>query len=190
MPLAFLPSEPSHFAFPALHKISPLILKDHLFLSSLLEPHKNNYFKNAGRGTKLQGLPGARGEGEGHGGRQHRSAGWGRGSPLQVEKGREKGQGKEAKATLGCALSEASRFKARHGARSHGDPTMQELIAEEVRAAQACLTLRPHGLQPARLLCPRSLQARPLEWAAFSRGSSQPRNQTQVSRVAGRFFTS
>ena len=35
------------------------------------------------------------------------------------------------------------------------------------------------------------LQARTLEWVAFpfSRGSSQPRDQTQVSRFAGRFFT-
>ena len=35
------------------------------------------------------------------------------------------------------------------------------------------------------------LQARILEWAAFpfSRGSSQPRDQTQVSRIAGGFFT-
>ena len=34
------------------------------------------------------------------------------------------------------------------------------------------------------------LQARILEWGAFpfSRGSSQPRDQTQVSRIAGRFF--
>ena len=36
------------------------------------------------------------------------------------------------------------------------------------------------------------LQARILEWVAFpfSRGSSQPRDRTQVSRIAGRFFTS
>ena len=35
------------------------------------------------------------------------------------------------------------------------------------------------------------LQARILEWVAisFSRGSSRPRDQTHVSRVAGRFFT-
>ena len=35
------------------------------------------------------------------------------------------------------------------------------------------------------------LQARILEWDAisFSRGSSQPRDQTQFSRIAGRFFT-
>ena len=36
------------------------------------------------------------------------------------------------------------------------------------------------------------LQARILEWVAFpfSRGSSQPRDRTQVSPITGRFFTS
>ena len=36
------------------------------------------------------------------------------------------------------------------------------------------------------------LQTRILEWVAFtlSRGSSQPRGQTQVSHIAGGFFTS
>ena len=36
------------------------------------------------------------------------------------------------------------------------------------------------------------LQARILEWVAypFSRGSSQLRDQTQVSHIAGKFFTS
>ena len=36
-----------------------------------------------------------------------------------------------------------------------------------------------------------TLQARVLKWVAipFSRGSSQPRDQTQVSHIAGRFFT-
>ena len=36
------------------------------------------------------------------------------------------------------------------------------------------------------------LQARILEWVAFpfSRGSSQPRDWTQVSHIAGRFFIS
>ena len=35
------------------------------------------------------------------------------------------------------------------------------------------------------------LQTRRLEWVAMpsSRGSSQPRDQTQVSIIAGRFFT-
>ena len=38
----------------------------------------------------------------------------------------------------------------------------------------------------------RIFQTRILEWIAisFSRGSSQPRDRTQVSRIAGRFFTS
>ena len=36
------------------------------------------------------------------------------------------------------------------------------------------------------------LQARILEWVAFplSRGSSQPRDWTQISHTAGKFFTS
>ena len=36
------------------------------------------------------------------------------------------------------------------------------------------------------------LQTRILEWVAFPfpRGSSQPRDQTQVSRITGGFFTS
>ena len=36
------------------------------------------------------------------------------------------------------------------------------------------------------------LQARILEWVAFSfpRGSFQPRDRTQVSHIAGRFFAS
>ena len=56
----------------------------------------------------------------------------------------------------------------------------------KVKVIQSCPTLRPHGLVHA------ILQARILEWVAlpFSRGSSQPRDQTQVSCIAGRFFTS
>ena len=58
---------------------------------------------------------------------------------------------------------------------------------KKVQVAQLCLTLcdpmdyTVHGMLPARLL----------EWVAipFSRGSFQPRNQTQVSRTAGGFVT-
>ena len=58
----------------------------------------------------------------------------------------------------------------------------------KVKVAQSCPTLcdpifyTVHGI----------LQARILEWVAFpfSRGSSQPRDQTQVSHIAARFFTS
>ena len=51
--------------------------------------------------------------------------------------------------------------------------------------------LWPCGLQPARLLHPWDSPARILEWAAmpFSRGSSQPRDWTHVSCIAGGFFT-
>ena len=51
-------------------------------------------------------------------------------------------------------------------------------------------SLRLHELEPARLLCPWILQARILEWIAMhsSRGSSQPRDWTKVSCIAGRFF--
>ena len=58
----------------------------------------------------------------------------------------------------------------------------------KVKVAQSCLTLcnpmdyTVHGI----------LQARILEWVAFpfSRGSSQPRDWTQDSHIAGGFFTS
>ena len=58
----------------------------------------------------------------------------------------------------------------------------------KVKAAQLCLILcdpmdyTVHGI----------LQARILEWVAFpfSRGSSQPRDRTLVSHIAGGFFTS
>ena len=57
----------------------------------------------------------------------------------------------------------------------------------EVKVTQSCPTLcnpmdyTVHGI----------FQARLLEWVAvpFSRGSSQPRDQTQVSDIAGEFFT-
>ena len=58
--------------------------------------------------------------------------------------------------------------------------------------AQSCLTLRnPMDCSPPGSSVHGNLQARILEWVAipFSRGSSQPRDQTQVSHIAGRFFT-
>ena len=50
--------------------------------------------------------------------------------------------------------------------------------------------LWPHGLSGSSVH--RVLQARKLEWVAipFSRGFSQPRDQTRVSCTAGGFFTS
>ena len=46
------------------------------------------------------------------------------------------------------------------------------------------------GLQPAKLLCPWDFPDKNTGVAiSFSRESSWPRNQTQVSSIAGRFFT-
>ena len=68
------------------------------------------------------------------------------------------------------------------------EPQGKPLIDEsEVKVAQSCPTLcdpmdyTVHGI----------LQARILEWIGFpfSRGSSQPRDRTQVSCIAGGFFT-
>ena len=66
------------------------------------------------------------------------------------------------------------------------------LDESESEVAQSCLTL----CDPMDSKLPGSFihgvfQARVLEWIAvsFSRGSSRPRDRTQVSRVAGRRFT-
>ena len=58
----------------------------------------------------------------------------------------------------------------------------------EVKATQLCLTL----CDPMDYIVLGILQARILEWVAFpfSRGSSQPRDQILVFRIAGRLFTS
>ena len=56
------------------------------------------------------------------------------------------------------------------------------------QVTQLCLTL----CDPMDYILHGILQARILEWVAFpfSRGSSQPKDQTQVSRITGGFFTS
>ena len=58
----------------------------------------------------------------------------------------------------------------------------------EVKFTQLCLTL----CDPMDCIVNGILQARILEWVAFpfSRGSSQPKDQTQVFWIAGGFFTS
>ena len=57
-----------------------------------------------------------------------------------------------------------------------------------VKITQSCPTL----CDPLDFTVHGVLQARKLEWVAFpfSRGSSQLRDQTQVSHIAGGFFTS
>ena len=58
----------------------------------------------------------------------------------------------------------------------------------KVKVAQSCPTLCDTGDYTVHGI----LQARRLEWGAFtfSKGSSQPRDRTQVSHTAGKFFTS
>ena len=58
----------------------------------------------------------------------------------------------------------------------------QILLSESESHSVVPDSLWPHGV----------LQARILQWVAFpfSRGSSQPRDRTHVSCIAGRFFTS
>ena len=61
-------------------------------------------------------------------------------------------------------------------------------VSEWVKVPQSCPTL----CNPMDYIVHGILQARILEWAAFpfSRGSFQPRDRTQVSRIASGFFTS
>ena len=57
--------------------------------------------------------------------------------------------------------------------------------------SQSCPTLgNSVNWSPPGSFAPGILQARILEWVAmpFSRGSFQPRNQTQVAYIVGRFF--
>ena len=59
-------------------------------------------------------------------------------------------------------------------------------------AAQSCPTLRnPRDCSPPGSSVHGIFQARTLKWVAipFSKGSLQPRDQTQVSCIAGRYFT-
>ena len=59
------------------------------------------------------------------------------------------------------------------------------------KSFQSYLTLQPHGPWPSCSSVLGVLQARILEWVAmpYSRGSSQPKGQTQVFCTAGGFFT-
>ena len=69
--------------------------------------------------------------------------------------------------------------------------SLSPLFASESEVAQSCPTLcDPTDYSPPGSTVHGILQARILEWVAisFSRGSSRPRDRTQVSRIAGRPF--
>ena len=63
---------------------------------------------------------------------------------------------------------------------SMGTFLFREVHSSEVQVAESLYSLRPHELHGI-------LQARVMEWVAspFSRGSFQPRDWTQVFRLAG-----
>ena len=65
---------------------------------------------------------------------------------------------------------------------------LSEILKSESEVAQSCPTLcDPMDCSPPGSSVHGILRARILEWVAisFSRGSSRPRDQTQVSRIAG-----
>ena len=72
-------------------------------------------------------------------------------------------------------------------------PNKELLFLRQCMCCVLCLVMsysfRPHG--PQAPLSTRILQARRLEWVAMpsSRACSQPRDRTQVSHIAGEFFT-
>ena len=85
-------------------------------------------------------------------------------------------------------IAEIQLFSSSHLANSF--PSIVTMFKEKVKVkgAQSC----PALWNPMDYTVCGILQARILEWVAipFSRGSSQPREQTQVSNIEGGFFTS
>ena len=66
------------------------------------------------------------------------------------------------------------------------------IMCMRVLVTQSCLILcNPMNYYPPGSLVHGNVQARILEWVAipFFRGSPQPRDQTWISCIAGRFFT-
>ena len=71
----------------------------------------------------------------------------------------------------------------------------EEVLTEQSKSeslSHVGLFATPWSIQPMVYTAHGILQARMLEWAEvpFSRGSSEYRNRTQVSCIAGGFFTS
>ena len=88
--------------------------------------------------------------------------------------------------SITCCCSVAVLF---NSLRPHGVTLL--LHERKVKVTQSCLTLcDPMHCSPPGSSVRGVLQARILKWLAIPLlGSSQPRDQTQVSCTAGRFFT-
>ena len=68
----------------------------------------------------------------------------------------------------------------------------KNMLSAVLSCSAVSISLRPHGLQPARLLCPWEFSKQEYQSGLpcpSSRGSSQPRHRTQVPCFVGRFFT-
>ena len=66
------------------------------------------------------------------------------------------------------------------------------IYPDKMKAAQSCWTLcDPHGLQPTRLLYPWNFLGKNtgVDCHFFLQISFQPRDQTQISHITGRFFS-
>ena len=87
----------------------------------------------------------------------------------------------------GCEFEELVMDREAWRAAIHGVTKSRTRLSDCCLISKSCLTLEHHGLYTVHGI----LQVRILEWVAFpfSWGSSQPRDQTQVSHIAGRFFT-
>ena len=89
-----------------------------------------------------------------------------------------------------CQLCPQLRAQAGYEAGSREDPACCSLSGPQL-VVQSCLTLcNPMDCSPPGSSVRGVLQARTLEWAAkaLPRGSSQPRDRTRVSHMAGRCF--
>ena len=71
-----------------------------------------------------------------------------------------------------------------------GFSIVSEAAAAAAKLHQSCLTVRPFGLQPARLLCPWDSLGKNTRVGchALLQGIFWPRDWTQASCIAGRFF--
>ena len=87
---------------------------------------------------------------------------------------------------------QAQSLAQRANAEKNGTRVHSAGVKVKVLVTQSCLTLcDPVDCNPPGSSVHGILQARILEWVAMpsSRGSSRPRDRTQVSCIAGRFFT-
>ena len=89
---------------------------------------------------------------------------------------------------LVCATAHRAPVSAYFELKAHPDHRIKYTARfDKVKVAQSCPTLSNHMAYIVRGI----LQARILEWVdvPFSRGSSQSRDLTQISHIAGGFFT-